>query len=213
MGFYPLLLELAGRACLVLGGGAVAERKVEGLLAAGATVTVVSPDLTPALTALREAGRLVHVARAYEAGDLAGAALVFSALDDRAATAAVAAEARGRGAWLNAADDPAHCTFILPAVVRRGALTVAVASGGATPALTRTLREHLESVLGAEWATLAELAARARRDLRAGGGAADAARWRRALAPDVRALIVAGRVDEADRELRARLGPPVEARR
>jgi precorrin-2 dehydrogenase / sirohydrochlorin ferrochelatase len=209
MGFYPLLLELEGRPCLVVGGGPVGERKVEGLLAVGAVVTVVSPDLTPALTALAQAGRITHVARPYRDGDLEGAALVFTALGDPRATAAVAEEARRRGVWLNAADDPTHCTFILPAVVRRGALTVSVASGGATPALTRALREHLEAALGPEWATLAELAAEARRELRAAGRAADGETWRRALAPDVRALVAERRVDDARRELRARLAMPV----
>jgi siroheme synthase-like protein len=208
MGFYPLLLELEGRPCLVVGGGPVGERKVEGLRAVGAAVTVVSPDLTPRLASLAEAGRITHVARAYRDGDLDGAALVFTALGDPRATAAVADEARRRGVWLNAADDPAHCTFILPAVVRRGPLTVAVASGGATPALTRALREHLETTLGPEWATLAELAAEARRELRAAGRMADGDTWRRALAPDVRALVAERRVDDARRELRARLVMP-----
>src|SRR5712692_5055550 len=120
MGFYPLLLELDGRACVVIGGGVVGQRKVEGLLAAGADVTVVSPDLTPGLRALSERARIRHVARAYRRGDLDGAALAFTALDDAGATAAVAEEARERGVWLNAADDPTHCSFILPAVVRRG---------------------------------------------------------------------------------------------
>ena len=195
MGFYPLLLELAGRPCLVVGGGPVGERKVEGLLAVGAVVTVVSPELTPGLSAL--------------AGDLDGAALVFTALGDPRATAAVADEARRRAIWLNAADDPAHCTFILPAVVRRGALTISVASGGATPALTRALREHLEDALGPEWATLAELAAEARRELRATGRAVDGETWRRALAADVRALVAERRLDDARRELRTRLAIPV----
>jgi precorrin-2 dehydrogenase/sirohydrochlorin ferrochelatase len=208
MGFYPLLLELEGRQVVVVGGGVVGERKVEGLLAVGAVVTLVSPDLTPALAALAEAGRITLVARPYRAGDLEGAALVFTALGDPRATAAVADEARRRGIWLNAADDPAQCTFILPAVVRRGALTVAVASGGATPALTRALREHLEGTLGPEWAQLAELAAEARRDLRASGGAADGPTWRRALADDVRALVADKRLDEARRELRSRLAMP-----
>src|SRR5262249_43949885 len=111
--------------------------------------------------------------------------------------------------WLNAADDPSQCSFILPAVVRRGPLTIAVASGGATPALTRALREHLEQALGAEWAALAELAAEARRELRASGRAADGATWRRALADDVRGPVAERRLDEARRELRARLAMPV----
>ena len=208
MSFYPLLVELHGRPCVVIGGGVVGERKVEGLLAVGADITLVSPDLTPGLRALSESARIRHVARPYRHGDLAGAALAFTALDDAATTAAVAAEARERAVWLNAADDPAHCSFILPAVVRRGALTVAVASGGATPALTRALRDHLEASLGPEWATLAELAAEARRELRAAGRAADGGTWRRALASDVRALIVEDRLDEARRQLRARLEMP-----
>ena len=166
MGFYPLLLELEGRRCVVVGGGPVGERKVDGLLAVGAAVTVVSPDVTPALATLAAAGRITLVERPYRAGDLDGAALVFTALGDPRATSAVAEDARRLGIWLNAADDPTHCSFILPAVVRRGPLTVAVASGGATPALTRALREHLESALGPEWGALAELAAEARRELR-----------------------------------------------
>jgi len=202
MGFYPVFLDLSDRRCLVVGGGTVAERRVEALLEAGAAVTLVSPTLTPALAA---AGRIRHVARAYEPGDLAGAALAFTAADDPAVSEVVAREARERGVWLNAADDPAHCDFILPGLVRRGVLTVAVGSGGASPALTRALREHLDGTLGPEWAALGELAARARLDLRAAGRAADAETWRRALAADVRALLAEGRVDDARGQLRARL--------
>ena len=209
MGFYPLLLELAGRRCVVVGGGPVGERKVDGLLAVGADVTVVSPDVTAALHALAETRRITLIERPYRAGDLEGAALVFTALGDPRATAAVAEEARRLGIWLNAADDPAYCSFILPAVVRRGPLTVAVASGGATPALTRALREHLELALGPEWGALAELAAEARRELRASGRTADGETWKRALASDVRALVAERRLDDARRELRSRLAMPV----
>ena len=208
MGFYPLLLELEGRRCVVVGGGPVGQRKVDGLLAAGAAVTVVSPEVTPALSALAGSARITLVKRAYRDGDLEGAALVFTALDDPRATAVVTDEARRRGIWLNAADDPRYCSFILPAVVRRGPLTISVASGGATPALTRALREHLEEALGPEWGTLAELAAEARRELRARGGGADGETWRRALGADVRALVAERKLDEARRELHARLAIP-----
>ena len=148
MGFYPLLLELEGRRVVVVGGGVVGERKVEGLLAVGAAVSVVSLEVTPGLRAHAEAGRIALRERPYREGDLDGAALVFTALDDPRATAVVAADALRCGIWLNAADDPRSCSFILPAVVRRGPLTIAVASGGATPALTRALREYLEEALG-----------------------------------------------------------------
>jgi siroheme synthase-like protein len=205
MGFYPVFLDLSDRRCLVVGGGTIAERRVEALLQVGAAVTLVSPTLTPALAALAAAGRIRHVARAYEPGDLAGATLAFTAADDPAVSPVVAREARERGVWLNAADEPAHCNFILPGLVRRGVLTVAVGSGGASPALTRALREHLDGVLGSEWAALGELAARARLDLRAAGRAAAADTWRRALAADVRQLLAEGRVDDARGQLRARL--------
>jgi precorrin-2 dehydrogenase / sirohydrochlorin ferrochelatase len=205
MGFYPLSLDLEGRRCVVVGGGGVAERRIEALLRAGALVSVVSPTLTPALAELVAAGRVRHVARAYTAGDLTGATLAFTATDDPAVAPAVAREARERGVWLNAADDPTHCDFILPGLVRRGVLSVAVTSGGASPALTRALREHLDEAVGAEWTALGELAAAARRELRQAGRAVDAETWRRALAADVRALLAEGRPQDARGRLRERL--------
>ncbi len=125
---YPIFLDLADRPCVVVGGGPIAEGKVRGLLAAGARVTVVSPTLTPALAALAAEGRVAHHARPYAAGDLAGATLALAASGDRAVSAAVLAEGRARGVWVNSADDPERCDFFLPAVLRRGALTVAVST-------------------------------------------------------------------------------------
>src|SRR5207247_4547617 len=98
---------------------------------------------------------------------------------------ALVGEGRAGGVGVNAADDPAHCTFILPALVRRGDLTVAVSTGGTSPALARAMREELERFLTAEYAILAQIAAEARRELRAAGRAADATAWRRALGPEV----------------------------
>ncbi len=206
MGYYPAFLELTGRRCLVVGGGPVAERRVDGLLAAGATVTVVSPTLTAALAAHAAAGRITHERRGYRPGDVAGFDLAFAATDTGDVNGAVAAEARRHGVWVNAADDPARCTFILPALVRRGDLTVAVATGGTSPALARAIRDELEAHLTAEYATLAEIAAEVRRELRAAGRVATAEAWRRALGPDVRRLIVERGRDEAKRGLLERLG-------
>jgi siroheme synthase-like protein len=209
MAFYPVFLDLAGRACVVVGGGILGERRVEALLAAGAGVTVVSPEVTSAVAGLAAAGRVRHVARPYRPGDLAGAELAFTVVDDPAVGPAVALEARERAVWLNAADDPVRCDFILPGLVRRGLLTVAVGSGAASPALTRALREHLDSALGPEWEVLGELAAAARRELRAAGRVTDGDTWQRALASDVRALLAEGRVGEARARLRTRLELPV----
>jgi siroheme synthase-like protein len=208
MGFYPLFLDLTGRLCVVVGGGIVAARRVGPLLDAGASVTLVSPEVTSSLADLASEGRIRHVERRYEPGDLAGATLVLAAVDDPAVTAAVAIEARERGVWLNAADDPPHCDFFLPGLVQRGVLTVAVGSSGNSPALTRALREHLDTTLGHEWSLLGELASTARRELRVAGQVTDGERWRRALASDVRTLLAEGRVAEARYRLRTRLELP-----
>jgi precorrin-2 dehydrogenase len=206
VGHYPVFLDLTGRSCCVVGGGSVAERKVEGLLAAGARLTVVSPTLTPRLQALARAGHLRHVGREYRAGDLAGQQLAFAATDDGAVNAVVAAEAHARGVWLNAADDPPHCSFILPSVLRRGPLQVAVATGGASPALSRAIREELEAYFTEDYAALASLAAEVRQEVAGATPRPSARAWGHALAPDLRRLLADGRRDEARAQLRARLG-------
>ncbi len=222
--YYPVLLDLRGRTCAVIGGGAVAEGKVERLLAAGARITVVSPSLTARLAAWAGEGRLRHVARTYAEGDLAGHALAFVAVGDRAVAAAVAEEARRLAIWANAADDPARCDFILPSVLRRGRLVVSVSTGGASPGLARAIREDLEERFTAEFGALIDLVAEVRNEVRAstagvraaGGGATasgarvpaagvPAAAWRHALDPALRGLVAVGRRDEAKAWLRARL--------
>src|SRR5258705_9520032 len=133
MGYFTVLLDLTSRHCVMVGGGPIAERRILSLLEAGAQVTVISPRVTPTLEALAADGRIGLESRHYVEGDLAGADLAFVATAAREVNLAVTREARARGVWINAADDPAHCTFILPAVVRRGDLTVAVATGGGHP--------------------------------------------------------------------------------
>ena len=206
MAYFPVFLELAGRRCVVVGGGVVAERRIAGLLAAGAAITVIAPTLTSALAALAAEGRLRHEPRGYRAGDLAGFDLAFAATDAGDVNGALAREGRARGVWVNAADDPVNCTFILPALVRRGDLTVAVSTGGTSPALARAVREDLERYLTADYATLAQVAAEARRELRAAGRVADAEAWRRALGPEVRRLIVEGGREAAKRRVLELLG-------
>ena len=202
MGYYPVLLDLTGRRCVMIGGGVIAERRVDALVTAGAHVIVISPRVTAALLALAGEGRIEHEPRRYREGDLAGADLAFVATDAGEVNATVAREARERQIWINAADDPARCTFILPALVRRGDLTVAVATGGSSPALARAIREELEAYLTDDYATLAAIAAEARREIRASGRPVTAEAWRRALGPEVRRLIVErGREDAKHRLL------------
>ena len=205
---YPIFLDLAGRLCVVVGGGPIAEGKVRGLLAAGARVTVVSPTLTPALAALAAEGSLTHHARAYADGDLAGAALALAASGDRAVSAAALAEGRARGVWVNAADDPERCDFFLPAVLRRGALTVAVSTGGASPALTRAVRDELEGFFPPELADFVEVVAGVRRDLRARATPVSAEAWSGALADELGRLWPAARLAEARARLLERLETP-----
>lgn len=205
--YYPVFLDLTDGPVLVVGGGPVAEGKVEGLLAAGANVIVVSPTVTPRLAGWVTAGRIAHLARAYQPGDLAGRRLALVATDDPAVTGAVAAEGRERGIWVNAADEPARCDFILPAVIRRGRLVVAVSTGGASPAAARAIREELEGYLTEEHAMLVEVAADAREDLRRRAVSPGPARWRGALDAGLRRLIA----DKRYRQARARLARNLES--
>ena len=204
--YYSVALDLRDRPCLVVGGGPVAEAKVEGLLFAHARVTVVSPALTKRLDSWAAEGRVAHRQREYGASDLEGQQLVFSATDRREVTEAVAADARRRGLWVNAADDPAYCDFLLPSVLRRGRLQVAVSTGGASPALAARVRRDLETYFTPEYEDLVELAAEVKRELRAGGRRANATDWRDALDADLRRLLAEGRRGEAKSRLLDRLG-------
>jgi precorrin-2 dehydrogenase len=203
---FPVMLDLDRRPCLVVGGGPVAARKVIGLMEAGARVTVVSPVLCPAVLDIARDGGLRWWPREYADGDVAGFALVMAATGDAAANARIASEARARSIWVNCADDPERCDFILPSVLRRGALTVAVSTGGASPTVARMVREDLEAALPADCAALVEVVADARRALREQGVALDAERWRHALDGELRRLLAAGRPAEARERLRERLG-------
>lgn len=205
MAYYPVFLEMTARPCVVIGGGGVAERKVEALIEAGASVTLIAPALTARLAALVTEGRIRHVSREYRLGDLAGSELAFVATDNGEVNAAVAREGQERGVWVNAADDPAHCDFILPSVLRRGELVVAVATGGTSPALSRAIREELEAYFTEDYAVLAGVAAEVRRELRQNGRVPDAETWRRALDGDLRRLIAEGRREEAKARLLWRL--------
>lgn len=165
--YYPILLDLRGRACVVIGGGTIATGKVEGLLEAGAVVTVIAPEVSPALAALAAEGRVRHLARAYQPGDLAGAFLAVGATDDRAANAAAWHEATERNLLFNAVDDVPHCNFIAPSILRQGDLTVAISTSGKAPALAVRLKEKLAPTLGPEYARFLELAGQVRAGLAA----------------------------------------------
>jgi len=206
MAYYPIFVEMAGRHVLVVGGGNVAEGKVAGLLTAGADVTVVAPNLTPALQGQHEAGKFRYDDHEYRDGDLDGYEVCFVATDDGAVNAQVAAEGKRRGIWVNAADDPKYCDFILPSVVRQGDVVVAASTGGSSPALARRLREDLTAFLSDDYAPLAELLAEVRADLRGRSLVVDADRWQSAIDGRFRALVAQRRIEEARAYLERGLG-------
>jgi uroporphyrin-III C-methyltransferase/precorrin-2 dehydrogenase/sirohydrochlorin ferrochelatase len=164
-GYYPVLLDLRGRRAVVVGGGAVAEAKVGPLVDAGATLTVVAPALTPGLALRAREGGLAHLPRAYAAGDLEGAYLAIAATDDPDVNHAVHAEAESGGVLINVVDDPPYCGFILPSILRRGDLVVAVSTSGNAPALAVRIRERIERELGDEYARFLTLAGALRKPL------------------------------------------------
>jgi siroheme synthase-like protein len=209
--YYPLCLDLRGRPCVVIGGGAVAARKVASLLECGARVTVVAPSLGPALEERYRAGAIEARLRPYRDGDLAGAALAIAATDDATANGQVAAEARARGVLLNVVDDPARGDFIAPAVLRRGALEVAVSTGGLSPALARWVRDALKGLVPAEYGDLLPLLAELRAELRGAGVEVPAERWQSAVDAEVLASLRAGDASTARARLRDRLTPATVA--
>jgi len=149
--YYPAFLDLRGRKCLVVGGGAIAERKAESLLECGALVKVIAREATSGLTQLARSGRIELDVRDFASEDLSGIFLAVAATDDPAVQARIGGEAKERGLLVNVVDDPANCTFIVPAVARRGGLSIAVSTGGRSPALAARIREKLEDLFGPEY--------------------------------------------------------------
>jgi siroheme synthase-like protein len=209
---YPVMLELAGRRCVVIGAQAIRDGKVEGLLAAGADdVLVVEPSVE---------GRFEGVPgvrverRAWRPGDLHGAFLAVASSDDAATRAAIAREARARGVLVNVTDDIPRCDWAAPGVVRRGDLVLAIGTGGVSPAVARLVRERLQQEFGTEWADILRVVGEVRREtLPALPDLAERARrWREALDLDEAGQLVReGRGDELHARLRARLLDEVAA--
>jgi precorrin-2 dehydrogenase/sirohydrochlorin ferrochelatase len=164
--YYPVFLDLTDRHVVVVGGGAVAERKVTALLDCGARTKVISPDLTPTLQSMAESGKIEFLQRQYAPGDLQGAYLVIAATSDPAVQEVVWKDAQDLNILINTADEPALCNVIMPAVVRQGDLTLAISTGGKSPALASRLRRQLEETFGREYAVLLRMLGEIRPDLR-----------------------------------------------
>ena len=165
MSLFPMFLKLKGRPCLVVGAGRVGEPKIEGLLAAEATVKVVAPEATDAVAQWARAGKISWHARHFEPSDLDGVFLVVVATPSRELNDSVYRGAQRRGVLCNVVDDPQHCDFYYPAVVSRGELQIAISTNGHSPALAQRLRRELEQQFGPDYETWVEALGRERRRL------------------------------------------------
>ena len=190
---YPVVLDVEGRPCLVVGGGPLAARKAAGLLECGAEITVVAPEVDSAIAAL---GVTVE-RREYEPGMAAAYRLVVTATGVPEVDAAVADDAERAGVWVNSADDPAHCTFTLPSVHRDGSVTIAVSTGGNSPAMAIWLRKRVARDTGPGMGPLAELLGEARRRMRAEGRSTESVDWASLLDGELPELVRAGDLDAA----------------
>jgi len=154
MAYYPIIMDLTGQKCLVVGGGEVALRKATSLVEAGAEVTIIAPDLHPSL---RELGNTHIQERNWREGDISGYTLVFAATGDRVVNQAISDEAKANSIPVNVVDDPELCSFIVPACVRRGDLLIAITTSGASPMLSKKIRLELEERFGPEYAEFVSL--------------------------------------------------------
>ncbi len=163
--YYPIFLRIEQKRCVVIGGGKVALRKIKSLLSCGARVVVIAPEVLPEIEELAREGKIELIQRPYQEGDLEGAFLVVAATNNPEVQEQVVSEAERRGLLLNVVDQPERSNFIVPSVIRRGRLSLAISTSGASPALARRLRETLEELFGPEYADYLELMARWRREI------------------------------------------------
>jgi siroheme synthase-like protein len=195
---YPVNLVVEGRPVLVVGGGRVAVGKVRRLVEAGAVVTVVAPEVSDEIAAMP----VTVERRPYAAGEVAGYRLAVTATGTPV-DAQVFEEGEAAGVWVNAADDPAHCSFTLPAVARRGAISVAVSTDGQSPAMASWLRARFEAELGPEYEALLQILHEQRDALRSNGTPTEGLAWREALDSGLLDLVRQGRIVEARERLQA----------
>jgi uroporphyrin-III C-methyltransferase/precorrin-2 dehydrogenase/sirohydrochlorin ferrochelatase len=213
MEFFPIFLDLKKRSCLVVGGGAIAERKTALLLRAGADVTLVSPDLCHNLTTWRDMGRYTHQARAFRNEDLAGQHLAIAATNDPAVNRHIAEIAGNLRIPVNVVDQPELCSFIVPSIIDRSPVVAAISTGGASPVLARLIRSRLESLIPAGYGRLAQLCNRFRQRVKERFAEPADRRlfWDHILQGGVAERVFSGHDDEADQLMEQALSRPISA--
>ena len=203
--YYPVYIDVKGRTCTVIGGGKIGEEKVRKLLECGAAVKVVSPEVTDGVGRLADEGGVIWVRREYEPGDLEDAFIAIAATDHNPTNVRIAQEARKRNVLLNVVDVTHLCMFIAPSIATRGEVTVAVSTGGASPALARKFREELTRSKILEYADLAPLLSYARSELMHNGVKIEADHWQTCITDDLLDMVQSGREDEAKTTLMSSL--------
>lgn len=199
---YPVHLLIEGRSCLVVGAGNIAVRKIGGLRRAGAVVTVIAPEIHPEISTLD----VTIIERPYETGEAANYQLVVTCTDDAHVNRQVFRDADAADVWVNSADDPVNCSFILPSVARQSDLTITVSTNGKSPALSMWLRRKFEAEFDHRYEQLLDLLAEVRAEARYVLGTSEVTGWNEALDDGLFELVAAEQIDEAREKLRTSLG-------
>ena len=213
MDYLPVFLKIKGRSCLLVGGGEIAARKADLLLRAGAELTVVAPEIGPGVAGLKETGVIVHKQRAFSPEDLQGQALVVAATDDAALNRQVSDLAQKSALPVNVVDQANLCSFIMPSIVDRSPVIIAVSTGGASPVLARLMRARLETLIPAAFGQLASLAREFREQVKQRFEEPARRRlfWEQVLDGPIAEMMFAGRAGAARRALRDELAAGVES--
>ena len=202
MDFLPIFMNIKGEHCLVIGGGKIASRKVFMLLRAGAAVSVVSPQLCQDLNIRKDAGEIKHINRLFEDGDLENCKIIIAATDDEKVNSHISQLAKSKGIPVNVVDAPDLCSFIVPSIIDRNPVQIAISTGGASPVLARLLRSRLETYIPAAYGRLAKLVESYREKVKAKFSNTDEIRtfWEGILEGPVADTLIAGK-DKVAREL------------
>jgi siroheme synthase-like protein len=204
--YYPLFINLRGKKCVVIGGGQVALRKVIPLLDCGAKVTMISPDFISAVKRLKGRKAIALAQRSFKPEDLKGAAIVIAATDSKAINQEIAERGKKQGALVNVVDDPEDSDFIVPSFFRRGDLSLAVSTGGASPAFARKIRAWLEERIGEDYSKLLSLVKEVRGELNRKKRRVSPETWQEGLDLDLLSgLLKAGQRKEAKKVLLKKL--------
>lgn len=199
---YPVHLIVTDRPCLIVGAGNVALRKAEGLIKAGADVTVIGPNIHPDFATMSA----TTIERSYRAGEVADYWLAITCTDDTAVNRQVYLEGEAAGVWVNSADDPANCAWILPSVARNGDLAITVSTNGRSPALASWLRRRFEAEFDHHYIELLDLLAEVRAEAKEHFGTSEVSGWNESLDDNLFGLVAAGDRSAARSQLRTALG-------